>query len=71
MRDDERVAFFINVYNALSSHANILISSGLHRLPVSDKGLIDHLVWGSLGYMINGQKYSLHDIKHGILRGTF
>jgi len=47
-----------------------LISMGLHRFPTSEKGLVEYLAWGSLGYIINGQKFSLHDIKHGILRGN-
>eukprot|EP01114_Cavostelium_apophysatum_P010558 TRINITY_DN2442_c1_g1_i1.p1 TRINITY_DN2442_c1_g1~~TRINITY_DN2442_c1_g1_i1.p1 ORF type:complete len:1105 (+),score=306.42 TRINITY_DN2442_c1_g1_i1:300-3317(+) len=70
LKAEELTAFFINVHNALAVHANVVISVGLHKLPISESGMIDHLSWGSLGYIVNGLKYSLHDIKHGILRGN-
>lgn len=59
----ERLAFFVNVYNALVLHA-FLIHGGF---PAS------YLEWRyitkSAHYSIGGSAYSLDDILHGILRG--
>jgi len=51
-------------------HANIVVSLGLQGAPSPDKGVVDYMHWGLLGYLINGYHFSLHDIQHGILRGN-
>jgi len=70
MTDDELKVFFINIYNALVYHANIVIAMGWLKLPSLDKGGTEYNAWGRIGYTINGQNYSLHDIEHGMLRGN-
>jgi len=65
LKDRELKAFFLNVYNTLFYHTAISISVGLLKVPDND-----YQSWGKTGYIINGQKYSLHDIEHGILRGN-
>jgi len=42
----------------------------IHSLSEVSKGVIDYLSWGRFGYVINGQKYTIHDIKYCILRGN-
>jgi hypothetical protein len=66
LKDKEIKAFFLNVYNSLVYHANIVINVGLLKLASSD-----YQSWGRIGYIINSYKYTLHDIEHGILRGTY
>jgi len=70
MKDEEYKAFFLNIYNALAYHATIAISMGLQGLPTADKGAIDYLNWGRLGYLINDYRFTLHDIEHGIIRSN-
>lgn len=64
LKDEELKAFFINIYNALVYHANIVMAMGLQGIPTTD-----YLAWGRLGYLVGGQKFTIHDIFHGILRG--
>ncbi|XP_005098340.1 uncharacterized protein LOC101862648 [Aplysia californica] len=60
---EEKLAFFINIYNALVIHANI------ERGPPTN-------LWGrykffnSTKYIIGGQSYSLQDIENGVLRAN-
>jgi hypothetical protein len=72
IKDDELKSFWINVYNTLAFHANTVTSLGLQGIPPPDKetGIVDYLIWGKLGYVINGQKFCLHDILNGMLRGN-
>lgn len=63
----ERLAFWINVYNALT------IKAILHFYPT--KSIRDHVsllvgynVWKDFKWTINGQDYSLDEIEHDILR---
>lgn len=56
-----RVAFWVNVYNALMRHA--VVAYGLRagaRVPLG--------VFGRASYLIGGQRFSLHVIEHGLLR---
>ena len=61
---DERKAFFINVYNALNVHG--IIARG--GLPDSLTAKVGY--WKRTGYMIDGLRFTLDDIEHGILRGN-
>ena len=61
---DERKAFFINVYNALNVHGVI----NLGGLPDSLPGKLGY--WKRTGYIIDGLRFTLDDIEHGILRGN-
>ncbi|XP_059172576.1 uncharacterized protein LOC131953421 isoform X2 [Physella acuta] len=60
---EEKLAFFINIYNALVIHANI------ERGPPTN-------LWGrykffnSTRYIISGHAYSLQDIENGVLRAN-
>jgi len=65
--DDERRAFFINIYNCLTIHALVEMSdeSGIPPAPIK----VDNM-WGSNAYNIGGEIYSLDDIEHGVLRGN-
>uniref|UniRef100_A0A1I8IX79 DUF547 domain-containing protein n=2 Tax=Macrostomum lignano TaxID=282301 RepID=A0A1I8IX79_9PLAT len=60
---DERLAFFINVYNALVLHAK------LARGPPTSLWSRYRFFAGS-AYIIGGQSYSLLDIEHGVLRAN-
>jgi len=62
--EDECKAFFINIYNALNVHG--IISRG--GLPDSLTAKIGY--WKRTGYMIDGMRFTLDDIEHGILRGN-
>lgn len=64
LEEDERKAFFINIYNALTIH-------GLVRCDTLPGSVLDvEKFWRNTGYVIGGHKYSLDDIEHGILRGN-
>jgi Protein of unknown function, DUF547 len=59
----ERVAFFINIYNALIIHGTCAFGS-----PAS---LLKRLTFfGDVKYRIGADTYSADDIEHGVLRGN-
>ncbi|ELU10998.1 hypothetical protein CAPTEDRAFT_203097 [Capitella teleta] len=60
---DEKVAFFINIYNALVIHANIV------RGPPSNLWQ-RYKFFNTVQYIIGGQTYSLQDIENGVLRAN-
>ncbi|KAJ5070106.1 electron carrier/ protein disulfide oxidoreductase [Anaeramoeba ignava] len=60
---EEKLAFFINIYNVLCFHSAIV--KGIPE----DKNSLKEFMKTSI-YQISGQLYSLHDIKYGILRGN-
>uniref|UniRef100_A0A1I8IIJ6 DUF547 domain-containing protein n=1 Tax=Macrostomum lignano TaxID=282301 RepID=A0A1I8IIJ6_9PLAT len=60
---DERLAFFINVYNALVLHAK------LARGPPTSLWS-RYRFFADSAYIIGGQSYSLLDIEHGVLRAN-
>ena len=64
LHDDERKAFFINIYNALSIHG-IISRNGL---PTSHLGKV--AFWNQTAYKIGGLVFGLADIEHGILRNN-
>eukprot|EP00736_Rhodelphis_marinus_P009107 Rmarinus@m.5247 len=58
---EEKLAFFINIYNALVVHATAALgppTSGWQR----------YWFFYTVAYVIGGMRYSLHDIENGILR---
>lgn len=63
---DDRIAFFVNIYNALCLHAHA---------EYSESGLLKY-IFGRLvffrrpSYRIAGLDFTLDDIEHGILRGN-
>ena len=59
--DDERKAFWINIYN-------ILIIHGVIALDISRSVLEIVNFFGRIGYEIGGAFYSPDDVEHGILR---
>ncbi|KAA8496760.1 hypothetical protein FVE85_0489 [Porphyridium purpureum] len=60
----ERIAFFLNVYNALIIH-------GLAILDSPPSNLLQRLLfYAKNAYVIGGIEYSLNDIEHGVLRGN-
>lgn len=60
---DEKLAFFLNLYNAMVIH-------GLIRFG-RPEGVIDRKSFFSdFQYLVGGQPYSLMAIKNGILRGN-
>ena len=67
MAEDERKAFFINVYNALVIHALVY---GFVRKSYLGYMLSRKLLYSTAAYNIGGQVYSLDDIEHGVLRGN-
>ncbi|EKX36032.1 hypothetical protein GUITHDRAFT_155342 [Guillardia theta CCMP2712] len=63
MGEEERVAFFINVYNCLVIDA--IISLG------EPKDLLSRLrMYAEAAYNIGGANFSLNDIENGVLRGN-
>ncbi|EFN52965.1 hypothetical protein CHLNCDRAFT_137357 [Chlorella variabilis] len=60
---EQRMAFFINIYNALVVHALVVFGaadSSLSRLKWFD----------SISYLIGGRRWSSNDVEHGVLRGN-
>lgn len=58
---DEKVCFFVNVYNILAMHAYIE-----HGIPTSLLGRLSLMKRAS--YVLNGLEYSLYEIEHSVLR---
>mmetsp|Transcript_2512 Transcript_2512/g.8926 ORF Transcript_2512/g.8926 Transcript_2512/m.8926 type:complete len:872 (+) Transcript_2512:51-2666(+) len=54
-------AFWLNLYNALIIHANISVGPPTNFLQRSR-------FFGSLAYVIGGQRYTLSEMEHGMLR---
>eukprot|EP00189_Rhodosorus_marinus_P003682 CAMPEP_0113955836 /NCGR_PEP_ID=MMETSP0011_2-20120614/1649_1 /TAXON_ID=101924 /ORGANISM="Rhodosorus marinus" /LENGTH=284 /DNA_ID=CAMNT_0000965759 /DNA_START=258 /DNA_END=1112 /DNA_ORIENTATION=+ /assembly_acc=CAM_ASM_000156 len=64
LKRDERIAFFVNLYNALTIH-------GMARARVQPSNLPSRLLFYSkTSYIIGGQPYSLNDIENNVLRGN-
>ncbi|PXF41611.1 Vacuolar membrane-associated protein IML1 [Gracilariopsis chorda] len=63
LNQDERIAFFVNVYNALCLHAHVV-----HGHPNSV--FRRYVFFRLLSYRIAGLDMTLDDIEHGILRGN-
>jgi hypothetical protein len=61
--DDERLAFWINMYNTLVVDG--IISLGIERSVLEHAGFFRRIC-----YNINGGIFSLNDVEHGILRGN-
>lgn len=63
LRDDERKAFFLNVYNSLMIHA-IAVKS-------KPRTMFERIsLYNSAAYDIGGRPYSLNMIEHGVLRSN-
>eukprot|EP01094_Clydonella_sp_ATCC50884_P000341 TRINITY_DN10267_c0_g1_i1.p1 TRINITY_DN10267_c0_g1~~TRINITY_DN10267_c0_g1_i1.p1 ORF type:complete len:520 (+),score=191.95 TRINITY_DN10267_c0_g1_i1:33-1592(+) len=60
---EERMAFFINIYNALVIHA--YVEKGPPRTSWQRLRFFTRM-----SYKIGGQNFSLNDIEHGVLRGN-
>lgn len=63
MADNEKVSFFINIYNAMVIHSFVI-----HGAPTSL--LKRYRFYNSTSYMIGGFYFSLNDIESGILRAN-
>ncbi|PRW45346.1 hypothetical protein C2E21_6023 [Chlorella sorokiniana] len=60
---EQRMAFFINIYNVLVVHALVVFGAA--------NGTLSRLRWfDSISYLIGGQRFSSNDIEHGVLRGN-
>ncbi|KAL4422375.1 hypothetical protein ABPG75_008572 [Micractinium tetrahymenae] len=60
---EERMAFFINIYNALVVHALVVFGPA--------DGTLSRLRWfDSISYLIGGRRWSSNDVEHGVLRGN-
>eukprot|EP00189_Rhodosorus_marinus_P010015 CAMPEP_0184739492 /NCGR_PEP_ID=MMETSP0315-20130426/2388_1 /TAXON_ID=101924 /ORGANISM="Rhodosorus marinus, Strain UTEX LB 2760" /LENGTH=312 /DNA_ID=CAMNT_0027208375 /DNA_START=189 /DNA_END=1124 /DNA_ORIENTATION=- len=61
---DQRIAFFVNLYNALTIH-------GMARAKKQPSNLLSRLIfYAKTSYIIGGQPYSLNDIENNVLRGN-
>ncbi|RUS78046.1 hypothetical protein EGW08_014185 [Elysia chlorotica] len=60
---EEKIAFFVNIYNALVIHANIV------KGPPSNM-YSRYKFFNNSKYIIGGHPYSLQDIENGVLRGN-
>jgi len=63
LSSDERLAFFINIYNVLVIH-------GIVERGVPTSMYSRYKFFSSVSYMIGGLSYSLNDIENGILRSN-
>ena len=61
--DDERKAFWINVYNVLLIHGVVAYKARTSLWNI-------RAAFERIAYIIGGYRYSLDDIEHGILRGN-
>jgi len=61
--ENDRRAFFINLYNAMIVHANIV-------LPLPRTTLQRLAFFDGVRYRVGGDVYSCNDIEHGVLRGN-
>ncbi|XP_030508222.2 uncharacterized protein LOC115722971 [Cannabis sativa] len=59
---EQRLAFFLNLYNAMVIHA--VIRSG------SPEGIMDRKFFSEFQYIVGGHPYSLSTIKNGIIRNN-
>lgn len=59
--DEERIAFWINVYNALLLHIR-------HLMPVTGSVLRSPKLFSRFGYELGALPFSLNLIEHGVLR---
>ncbi|XP_050410377.1 uncharacterized protein LOC126824957 [Patella vulgata] len=64
LSEDEKIPFFINIYNALTIH------SLAEQKELPDSVLKMYQFWRTAAYNIGGHVYTLDDIEHGILRGN-
>ena len=74
--DPEKIAFWINAYNALTLEAiihNYPIQPSLVRSVVYPKNGIRQIpgVWDKLHFVVVGREMALNDIEHGTLRAKF
>lgn len=60
---DERLAFFINIYNALCLHGHVVFGAPTNFLKRIS-------FFRGMAYRLGGLDYTLDDIEHGILRGN-
>lgn len=60
---EERLAFWVNLYNTLVVDA--ILSVGVQRSVLTHPGFF-HRIY----YVIGGRRFSLNDMEHGILRGN-
>mmetsp|Transcript_4884 Transcript_4884/g.21053 ORF Transcript_4884/g.21053 Transcript_4884/m.21053 type:complete len:558 (-) Transcript_4884:247-1920(-) len=60
---EERLAFFVNIYNALCLHGHVLYGAPTNFLKRMS-------FFRGMAYRIGGLDYTLDDIEHGILRGN-
>jgi hypothetical protein len=63
LTENEKLAFFLNLYNAMVIHAVIRIGC--------PEGVIDRrFFFSDFQYVVGGYPYSLNTINHGILRNN-
>ncbi|KAH3698494.1 uncharacterized protein LOC127862312 isoform X2 [Dreissena polymorpha] len=60
---EEKLAFFINVYNALVIHANVTMGPPVNLWQ-------RYKFFNTVRYIIGGYEYSLQDIENGVLRAN-
>jgi GrxC family glutaredoxin len=60
---DEKIAFFVNIYNALVIHGFVVQGPPNNHLK-------RYRYFNSTSYIIGGRCYSLNDIENGVLRGN-
>ncbi|KAI1899554.1 hypothetical protein AGOR_G00062980 [Albula goreensis] len=63
LRREEKLAFFINIYNALVIHGNL-------RLGAPKNMWQRYRFFNYVSYLIGGEVYTLQDIENGVLRGN-
>lgn len=63
MKDEEKISFFINLYNALTIHASVVCGhpeTSIGRLKLNAEA----------SYNVGGLRFSLSEIENGVLRGN-
>ena len=62
LSQEQRLAFFMNLYNAMAIHAVIRVGQ--------PEGIMDRRFFSDFQYLVGGYSYSLSTIKNGILRNN-
>ena len=63
LSEDERLAFWINLYNVLAIH-------GVLHLDIEQSVMEIPTFFGRVSYIVAGHRYSLDDIENGVLRSN-
>eukprot|EP01119_Soliformovum_irregulare_P010971 TRINITY_DN2711_c0_g1_i3.p1 TRINITY_DN2711_c0_g1~~TRINITY_DN2711_c0_g1_i3.p1 ORF type:complete len:562 (-),score=142.60 TRINITY_DN2711_c0_g1_i3:99-1784(-) len=70
IKHEELPAFFVNLYNLATFHANLEKIQAMGDRGTAGKRLFSRLRGSKFGYLIGGLHYSLSEMENGIIRGN-